>query len=56
MPGMARVLMTGAPTIDHLPSEACRWLLRKPFSLAEVVRVIAMAIETDRVSDHGVSP
>ena len=56
MPGMARVLMTGAPTIDHLPPDACRWLLRKPFSLAEVVRLIATAIEADRMDDHGVSP
>jgi CheY-like chemotaxis protein len=45
MPEMARVLMTGAPSVEHLPAEACRWLLRKPFSLDEVVRVIAQALE-----------
>jgi hypothetical protein len=36
--------MTGAPTVEHTPEEACRWLLRKPFSLDEVVRMIAAAI------------
>jgi CheY-like chemotaxis protein/anti-sigma regulatory factor (Ser/Thr protein kinase) len=45
MPEMARVLMTGAPSVDHLPAEACRWLLRKPFSLDEVVRVLGSAME-----------
>jgi len=30
--------------VDHLPAEACRWLLRKPFSLDDVVKVLASAI------------
>jgi len=42
-PDVARVLMTGAPSVDHLPPEAARYLLRKPFSLDEVVRVIGRA-------------
>lgn len=45
MPGMACVLMTGAPSVEHLPAEACRWLLRKPFSLDDAVRLIAHAID-----------
>ncbi len=44
-PSLARVLMTGAPSVDHLPPEAARFLLRKPFSLDEVVRVITRAID-----------
>jgi CheY-like chemotaxis protein/anti-sigma regulatory factor (Ser/Thr protein kinase) len=44
-PTMPRVLMTGAPSVDHLPPAAARNLLRKPFSLDEVVRVIAKAID-----------
>jgi CheY-like chemotaxis protein/anti-sigma regulatory factor (Ser/Thr protein kinase) len=46
MPGLAGVLMTGAPSVEHLPGDACRWLLRKPFSLDDVVRLIAKAMET----------
>jgi CheY-like chemotaxis protein/anti-sigma regulatory factor (Ser/Thr protein kinase) len=46
-PQLARVLMTGAPTLDHLPPEASRWLLRKPFALDDVVRLIAAALEED---------
>lgn len=48
MPAVARVLMTGAASIEHLPAEACRWLVRKPFSLDEVVRVIG-----DALADNG---
>ena len=44
-PDIARVLMTGAPSVDHLPLEAARNLLRKPFSLDEVVRVISRAVD-----------
>lgn len=44
-PALPRVLMTGAPSIDHLPIGAAKNLLRKPFSLDEVVRVITAAIE-----------
>jgi CheY-like chemotaxis protein/anti-sigma regulatory factor (Ser/Thr protein kinase) len=44
-PELPRVLMTGAPSVDHLPAEAARHLLRKPFSLDEVVRVISKALD-----------
>lgn len=55
MPNMALVLMTGAPSVEHLPSEACRWLLRKPFSLDEVVRLIARALEASAGMPRGSS-
>ncbi len=45
MPAMVCVLMTGAPTVDHLPADAARWLLRKPFALDDVVRLVARAIK-----------
>ncbi len=37
------LLMTGAPTLDHLPARVARCLLRKPFSLDEAVRTILRA-------------
>jgi ActR/RegA family two-component response regulator len=46
MPQMPCVLMTGAPSVEHLPPAACKWLVRKPFSLDEVVRVLARALES----------
>ncbi len=37
------LLMTGAPTVEHLPPRVVRCLLRKPFSLDEAVRTILRA-------------
>lgn len=42
-PSATVLLMTGAPTLDHLPSRVARCLLRKPFSLDEAVRTILRA-------------
>ena len=44
-PSATVLLMTGAPTLDHLPSRVARCLLRKPFSLDEAVRTILRARE-----------
>jgi len=45
-PSVAHVLMTGAPSVDHLPADAAKHLVRKPFSLDEVVRVIRKAMDS----------
>jgi CheY-like chemotaxis protein/two-component sensor histidine kinase len=42
-PSATVLLMTGAPTVDHLPPRVARCLLRKPFSLDEAVRTILRA-------------
>ncbi len=44
-PSATVLLMTGAPTLDHLPARVARCLLRKPFSLDEAVRTILRARE-----------
>ena len=42
-PSATVLLMTGAPTLDHLPARVARCLLRKPFSLDEAVKTILRA-------------
>jgi CheY-like chemotaxis protein len=42
-PSATVLLMTGAPTVDHLPARVARCLLRKPFSLDDAVRTILRA-------------
>lgn len=42
------ILMTGAPSVDHLPDSVSRFLLRKPFSLDEAVQAILRARDEER--------
>ena len=44
-PGAGRVLMTGAPSIDHVPTAARGIMVRKPFLLDDVVRALTMALQ-----------
>jgi CheY-like chemotaxis protein len=46
-PDAIALLMTGAPSVDHLPERVSRSVLRKPFSLDEVVRSIVRARESE---------
>lgn len=44
-PRVGRVLMTGAPSVDHVPSAARGLVVRKPFLLDDVVRALAVALQ-----------
>lgn len=44
-PRVGRVLMTGAPSVDHVPSAARGLMVRKPFLLDDVVRALAVALQ-----------
>lgn len=44
-PRVGRVLMTGAPSIDHVPTAARGIMVRKPFLLDDVVRALAVALQ-----------
>lgn len=44
-PRVGRVLMTGAPSVDHVPSAARGIMVRKPFLLDDVVRALAVALQ-----------
>jgi DNA-binding NtrC family response regulator len=44
-PRVGRVLMTGAPSVDHVPSAARGIVVRKPFLLDDVVRSLAVALQ-----------
>ncbi len=44
-PRVGRVLMTGAPSVDHVPSSARGIMVRKPFLLDDVVRALAVALQ-----------
>nr|MBK7069114.1 response regulator [Deltaproteobacteria bacterium] len=44
-PRVGRVLMTGAPSVDHVPSAARGIVVRKPFLLDDVVRALAVALQ-----------
>jgi anti-sigma regulatory factor (Ser/Thr protein kinase)/CheY-like chemotaxis protein len=44
-PRVGRVLMTGAPSVDHVPSAARGIVVRKPFLLDDVVRALGVALQ-----------
>lgn len=44
-PGVGRVLMTGAASIDHVTAVPCAAFVRKPFLLDDVVRALLVARE-----------
>lgn len=44
-PRVGRVLMTGAPSVEHVPSAARGIVVRKPFLLDDVVRALAVALQ-----------
>ncbi len=44
-PRVGRVLMTGAPSVDHVPAAARGIVVRKPFLLDDVVRALAVALQ-----------
>ena len=44
-PRVGRVLMTGAPSVDHVPTAARGIMVRKPFLLDDVVRALAVALQ-----------
>jgi anti-sigma regulatory factor (Ser/Thr protein kinase)/CheY-like chemotaxis protein len=44
-PRVGRVLMTGAPSVDHVPTAARGIVVRKPFLLDDVVRALAVALQ-----------
>lgn len=44
-PRVGRVLMTGSPSVDHVPSAARGIMVRKPFLLDDVVRALAVALQ-----------
>jgi signal transduction histidine kinase/CheY-like chemotaxis protein len=47
-PDVGRVLMTGAPSIDHIDEITCAAFVRKPFMLDDVVRALTVALESRR--------
>jgi CheY-like chemotaxis protein len=51
-PDAIALLMTGAPSVDHLPARVSRSVLRKPFSLDEVVQSILRAREGEPEASH----
>ncbi len=44
LPSVGRVLMTGAPSVEHL-ADACVHFVRKPFLLDDVVRTLSQALD-----------